>query len=55
MEQLYYELKPFIFYAVGFACGHLDHPIKWISVMMFILASIMIIKWRYSARTHFNG
>lgn len=50
MEELQYELRPFLLYAWGFISAQLDHPIKWVSVTMLILASIIIIRYRYVAR-----
>jgi len=50
LEQLQYELRPIIYFVIGFWTAHLDHPIKWISVTIFIVVSILIIIWRRKAR-----
>ena len=50
MENLLYELRPFLLYALEFISGQLDHPVKWLSVAMFIIASLMITRWRYVNR-----
>lgn len=50
MERLLYEIRPFLLYALGFLSGQLDHPIKWVSVVLFILTSIFIIQMRYVNR-----
>lgn len=50
MESLYYELKPILYFGVGFWCSTLDHPAKWISVAMFVGASVTISYWRRKYR-----
>jgi len=47
MESLFYWYKPYIFYTLGFVCTGLDHPVKWISVILFFLASLYISFSRY--------
>lgn len=50
MEQILYEFRPFLLYAFGFLSGQLDHPVKWVSVILFILTSIFILQMRYVSR-----
>ncbi len=49
-SELLYYFKPYIFFIAGFMCGQLEHPIKWISVVLFLSASLTIEWWRYSNR-----
>ena len=49
-SPLFYWFKPYIFFSIGFLCGGLDHPVKWVAVVMFISASLLIEWWRYKAR-----
>ena len=49
-NELFYYFKPYIIFALGFICGTLDHPIKWVSVVMLIWASLLIEWWRYKNR-----
>lgn len=50
MEDLFYHFKPYLIFALGFYCGTLDHPIKWMSVIMLIGASLTIEYMRYAYR-----
>ena len=53
MEGLFYHFKPYLIFALGFLCGSLDHPIKWVSVVLLLSASILIEYMRYLYR-HFD-
>ena len=50
MESFIYWFKPYIFFIAGFLSGQLDHPVKWISILSFICASMLIEYWRYKSR-----
>lgn len=45
-----YEIKPYALFVLGFISGNLDHPVKWVSVLCLIAASIIIAIWRFKAR-----
>lgn len=47
MEELLYWFRPYILYALGFFCGGLDHPIKWMSVCILISISLYIAYARF--------
>ncbi len=49
-SELLYHFRPYILFVAGFMCGQLEHPIKWISITLFFLASMTIEWWRYSNR-----
>jgi len=53
IDDLFYELKPLIFLIVGFYCATLDHPVKWLSFVMFVTASFIITKWRLRHRNRY--
>ena len=50
MEQLFYYFKPYIIFAIGFLSGNLDHWTKWIAVISLLIASLLILFWRYKYR-----
>lgn len=50
MNNLIYHFKPYIIFVLGFLSGNLDHPAKWLAVVSFIAASIVIEFWRYQYR-----
>jgi len=50
-SELIYHFKPYMIFVLGFCCGHLDHPIKWISVVMLLGASLLIEWWRFKSNS----
>jgi len=51
MEQLVYEFKAFIFAIAGILSAILlNHPVKWVSVLFFMFASLLILELRYEHR-----
>ena len=50
MNSIIYEFKPYLFFVFGFLSGQLEHPVKWLAVIAFITASMIIEYWRYQAR-----
>ena len=51
MKNLLYELKAYIFAVAGILTAiSLNHPIKWLSVILFISASLLILELRHEYR-----
>ena len=50
LNGLLYEFKPFFMFALGFLCGNLEHPIKWLSLVILVSIAIYFETKRYFYR-----
>lgn len=50
MKNILYELRPFLLVIGAFMASELSSPIKWISIIMLVLASLLIMERRYYHR-----